>query len=127
MRLKEQEDLPDEIEKLFSHILSAHRIWIGRIKADPVLPPVWDRLDFHSWEEINIDLYNRTTDLLKSTALDKMITYKNTRQQLFENTFSDILYHLINHSTLHRAQVAILMRQHQMLPPQSDFIVYLRR
>ena len=127
IRLKEQDDLPEDIHKLMSHLLSAHQIWLGRIAGRGSLPSVWGDIDLSNWEGVNIELYNETTDLVKSNDLTKVIAYKNSKGELFETPLGEILYHIINHSTHHRAQVALLMRQNQMLPPQSDFIIYLRK
>lgn len=127
LRLKEQAELPEEIENMVSHILSAHQIWIERIAGRGSLPSVWESMEVSNWEGINIEVYNETTDLVKSNTLDKVISYKNTKGELYETSIGEILYHVINHSTHHRAQVALLMRQNRILPPVSDFIFYLRR
>lgn len=126
-RLKDQPELPEEVTRLFSHILAAHRIWISRIANKPDAPGVWDEIPAEEWEKLNIALYNDTTDVLKSVELDKSITYKNSKGSLYENSVEDLLYHLINHSTHHRSQVALLMRKNEILPPASDYIFYLRR
>ncbi len=127
IRLKEQDDIPEEISKQVSHLLSAHRIWLNRIAGRGALPSVWETIDQESWEGINIELYSETCDVVKSTDLEKVISYKNSRGEFFQNPLEELLHHIINHSTHHRAQVALLMRQQQMLPPQSDYIFYLRR
>ncbi len=126
VRLHEQENLPADIVKQFSHLLSAHQIWLGRIGGKGQLPSVWDDISVQNWEGINIELYNETCDIVKSNPLEKIFSYKNSKGQRFENQIGDILFHLVNHSTHHRAQVALLMRQHQILPPQSDLVFWLR-
>jgi uncharacterized damage-inducible protein DinB len=126
-RLKEQQNLSLEIINQMSHIFSAHRTWLERINGRGTLPSLWKTIEQNNWEGINIELYNESCDVVKSTALDHHIRYKNSEGVLFEQPLEDILYHLINHSTHHRAQVAYLMRQHQILPPKSDYIYYLRQ
>ncbi len=127
VRLQEQDDIPEEISKQLSHLLSAHRIWLNRIAGRGAVPSVWESIDQQSWEGVNIELYSETCDLVKSNDLQKVISYKNSKGELFQNPLEELLYHIINHSAHHRAQVALLMRQHQILPPQSDYIFYLRR
>lgn len=127
VRLQEQDDMPEEISKQISHLLSAHRIWLNRIADHATLPSVWEAINQESWEGINIELYSETCDLVKSNDLQKIISYKNSKGEFFQDSLEELLHHIINHSTHHRAQVALLMRQHQMLPPQSDYIIYLRR
>lgn len=126
MRLKDQPNLPSKISDLMSHILSAHRIWLGRIAGRGSLPSAWDNVDQESWEGINIEVYNETTDLVKSNKLDQKISYSNSKGEHFSNELRGILYHIINHSTHHRAQIALLMRQNEILPPATDLIFYLR-
>ncbi|MGB0176860.1 MAG: DinB family protein [Owenweeksia sp.] len=127
LRLKEQDDLPESISKQVSHLLSAHRIWLYRVNGRGTLPSVWGDVEINSWEGINIELYNETTDLVKSNSLDQVISYSNSRGEPYENPLREILQHLLNHSTHHRAQIALLMRQNQILPPVSDYIYYLRQ
>lgn len=127
IRLKDHDSLPTKIESLMSHILSAHRIWLGRIAGRGSLPSAWDKVERQAWEEINIELYNETTDLVKSTRAEKKISYHNSKGEHFTNELQGILYHIVNHSTHHRAQVALLMRESGILPPGSDLIVYLRQ
>lgn len=127
IRLKESNEPPLEIQKQFSHLLSAHQIWLGRIAGRGALPSVWDKIELENWEGINIELYNETTDIIKSNDLGIVVKYKNSKGEFFENPLGDLIYHIINHSTHHRAQIALLMRKNHILPPQSDFIFYLRR
>ena len=126
-RLVSQADIPANITRQISHLLSAHRIWLDRVGGRGSLPSVWPVIEPDNWEGINIELYNETSDLLKSIDLKSIISYYNSTGDPYHNTLEEILHHLLNHSTHHRAQVVLLMRQHQMLPPQTDYILYLRK
>jgi uncharacterized damage-inducible protein DinB len=44
----------------------------------------------------------------------------------FANTIKDIVVHVINHSTYHRAQIAQLVKQSGGEPAKTDYIVYQR-
>lgn len=126
-RLKEQTALHPEITKQISHLFSAHRTWLNRIDGRGTLPSLWDGIDQSNWEGINIELYNESCDIVKSNALSQTIRFKNRSGILYEQSLSDTFHHIVNHSTHHRAQVAYLMRQEQILPPKSDYIYYLRQ
>ncbi len=126
VRIQEQMDIPEEISKQTSHLLAAHRVWLQRINGRGTLPSIWDEIVPQSWEGINIELYNESCDLLKSKQLDEIISFKNSSGDLYEHTLGDVMHHIINHSTHHRSQIALLMRNHQILPPKSDYIFYLR-
>ncbi len=125
-RLQDQPDLNLQIDKLMSHVLSAHRVWLQRISGRGSRPSAWDMVDSQSWESINLELYHETSHLVKSSDLLQKITYQNSQGTVYENSVEEIIYHLINHSTHHRAQIAVLMRQSEILPPVSDYIFYLR-
>lgn len=44
---------------------------------------------------------------------------------LCEYTLSELIHHLLNHSTYHRGQVALLLRQLGQRPPSTDFRLFL--
>ena len=57
---------------------------------------------------------------------DKRIAYENSEGKQFINTFKDILFHVINHSTYHRGQIALEFRNNTIEPLASDYILYKR-
>lgn len=126
-RITANEPIPHEIQKQLSHLLSAHQIWLGRINGRGSLPSIWESIDPATWEGVNIELYNESTDLVKSISLGKTFSYKTSHGILFQNSLEDLLTHVVHHSCHHRAQIALLMRQNNILPPQSDYIYYLRK
>lgn len=113
-----------------SHILNAHQIWINRVQAEGEPYGVWQEHPSKNWSSINQDLFDRTSKYLKSSqpelSLNRKVKYQNTKGMAFENTLQDIYFHIINHSTHHRAQIALLLRQNGIAPPVSDYIFYKR-
>ena len=116
-----------EAELLFSHILNAQHIWISRILNKP---HVFDRFDRHNVKEFRaLQLENETQllHILNGFNPDQIITYFNIKdKQKFESRLSDILFHIVNHSTYHRGQVATQFRLNQIDPPITDY-VFLKR
>jgi len=53
-------------------------------------------------------------------SLEKMLPFRTTRLSL-----AHLMQHLANHSTYHRGQVALMMRQLDAAPPATDFHVFL--
>ena len=125
-RARSADPIPDLIQKQLSHLLTAHQIWNARISGRDHMRSVWENVDNESWEGINIELYHESSDLIKSLSLGKIISYQNLHGNSNRNTLEDILYQLLLHSSHHRAQIAMLMRQNDVLPPESDYIFYLR-
>ena len=45
----------------------------------------------------------------------------------FLDNLTDILTHLVNHSTYHRGQITQLLRRPGMTPPGTDYILFARQ
>lgn len=112
---------------LYSHILNAHHTWIARIHANPATYGIWQT---HAWPELaTLDQANhqQTTVLLQEPhRLDDRIAYTNSSGQSFTNSLQDILWHIVNHSTYHRGQIAAALRALGYDPPATDYIFYRR-
>jgi uncharacterized damage-inducible protein DinB len=111
---------------LFGHILNAHQIWNNRIEHRHAAFEVWQRHDLDSCQPINNENYAHTSDILRTLDLNAAIEY--TRQgKKYHKTVSEILFHMINHSTYHRAQIATEFRQSGLTPLSSDFILFEKK
>lgn len=121
---------PDRISekaaKLFNHILNAHQIWNNRI--DPKQPAfgVWELHNLHDLKIIDQTNYGHTLQLLGNFDLARTLSYSNSKGQAFHNTVQDILFHVVNHSTYHRGQIATELKQQGLEPLSTDYIFYKR-
>ncbi len=107
--------------KLFSHILNAHEIWNSRIQGKTTTYGVWDihnPIDFENIIELN---QKATNAIVEKLPLDKLIKYSKGKGQ---KKVSDILFHIINHSTYHRGQIAMDFRENGIEPTATDYIHY---
>jgi len=71
------------------------------------------------WAEVEkeqTDFVNRVTN----ESLEKMLPFRTAQARL-----AHLMQHLANHSTYHRGQVALMMRQLDAEPPATDFHVFL--
>jgi uncharacterized damage-inducible protein DinB len=71
------------------------------------------------WTEIEkaqAEFVNRVTN----ESLEKMLPFRTTQARL-----AHLMQHLANHSTYHRGQIALMMRQLDAEPPTTDFHVFL--
>lgn len=118
---------PDKISEksvlLYSHILNAHRIWNNRI--DPKQPAfgVWEIHLIQSFKDIDKINYEHSLLILDTFDLNDIISYKNAKGR---NSIRDILFHIVNHSTYHRGQIASEFKQNGINPLVTDFIFYKR-
>jgi len=117
---------PEKSVKLFNHILNAHQIWNSRIMRDQEPFGVWD---IHPPEELKgIDHTNYTNSIriLEQPDLNNIVKYTTSKGDSFSNSVQDILFHIINHSTYHRGQIAMEFRQNGVEPLATDYIFYKR-
>lgn len=110
---------------LFSHILNAHHIWNHRIKGVSPQTGVWDVHPANSFIAMDDDNTKTSLDILQQPDLNLVINYV-ARGSAYQNTIRDILFHIINHSTYHRAQIATEFRRIGLEPLPTDYIIYKR-
>jgi uncharacterized damage-inducible protein DinB len=119
------------------HIIGGEWSWLTYWKqpshSPAFLADLWDRHDalFSAdafpnlaavrlkWAEVekeSADFVNSVTE----EALEKMLPFRTTQLSL-----AYLMQHLVNHSTYHRGQVAVMMRQLDAKPLPTDFHVFL--
>lgn len=130
--LIEDKDIKDgHIIKLFSHLLSAKIIWHHRIKDLPTSPfPLWEIYKIREIKSMIEDSNTIWKTYLEkehpSGIYEEMIFYKNMKGDKCESVVRQILAHVVNHGTYHRAQIASRMRDLGIDPPNTDFITFSR-
>lgn len=122
--LKQEDHLSDYIRKSMSHIINVHHIWISRIAGMDVESHSWDQLPAMHWEQLSQDNYNRTVAYLEELELTEKINYHDEQGIELSKDVTDILYHILNHSNYHRAQISRELRTLELHPPSFNFIAY---
>ncbi len=124
------EPIPEKCLLLFSHIIAAQDVWCERLAGSHDWNiQIWD---VYSYQECTLLSSQSTQEWLKLVRklkqkdFDKLIKYKNSKGNSSETPVRDILAHVINHSTYHRAQISQLLKQNNVEPPITDFIFYSR-
>ncbi|MBK1439748.1 damage-inducible protein DinB [Parapedobacter sp. ISTM3] len=107
---------------LFSHMLNAHHIWNHRILNQPTRHSVWEKHPSNILAVLDRRNYDQTLTILETSIVGDEVNYKTSKGIPFTNTVGDVLFHIINHSTYHRGQIALLFRQNGMEPLQTDYI-----
>ena len=119
------------------HIIGGEWGWLNYWKepshSAAFLADLWDRHDALfkpsafpdvdavrlKWAEIEKE-QNAFVNRLTDEALRKMLPCRKT-----EVSLAHLMQHLANHSTYHRSQVAVMMRQLGAKPAATDFHVFL--
>jgi uncharacterized damage-inducible protein DinB len=115
---------------LFGHLVATELLWLGRVESsEDVAVPVWGTREPSKLRALLGQARSKWKALLDSLAPSdcwRVVTYRNTTGQTYENTLIQIIAHVLNHSTHHRAQVLAVLRDLELEPPGLDYIVYLR-
>ena len=116
--------------QLMAHMLAAQQIWLNRCKSLPAtgvaLWPDWKAETFEQIINDNHRSWINFLDYLDPDDFDKIISYKSLKGDSFENKLRDILAHVINHGTHHRAQAGQHLKLAGVDLPITDYIFYLR-
>ncbi|MEW2920824.1 DinB family protein [Muricauda sp. ANG21] len=122
-----QKEISENCTRLFSHILNTHHIWNQRILGNSSEYSVWQEHPFAHWEDIHYDNQRSSFEIITNASdLHKRVEYENSEGRTFANELQDILFHVVNHSTHHRAQILKDYRDSGIAPEPLDYIFYKR-
>jgi uncharacterized damage-inducible protein DinB len=120
------------IRNIVVHIMSANRNWMARLKAAEITPRLVYE-DFISlsqtktkWNELRKELLDYL-NFLTQEQLEETVSWELPARGLKSaNSRWEILLHLANHATDHRAQILALLHQHfHVRTVEQDMIIYL--
>ena len=118
----------EKILNLMGHIVAAQFLWLHRIKGLP--PPelkLWGTYTLSQLLDLADKAGKQWLEFVEATDdFDRQLTYKNYVGDPYTNNVEMIMVHLVNHSSYHRAQIAMLLRQKGLDPINTDFITYDR-
>lgn len=121
------ENVPENCKRLFSHILNAHHIWNHRLLGIPNTYGVWEMHAIDKWEDIHYENQRASFEIISNTDnFEKRVGYENSQGRSFANETKDILFHIINHSTHHRGQIMMELRNAGVVPEPLDYVHYKR-
>ena len=119
--------LPESCITLFSHIVNAQKIWACRINGLVPNVAVWQVNDLETCSVLLEESANALSKVEYLETTDSpVIKYKISTGDDYETSVHDILLHVFNHGTYHRAQIAKEMKQHNIKPVNTDYIQFVR-
>ena len=118
----------EKILNIMGHIVAAQFLWLHRIKG---LPPakvkLWGEYSLPQVTTMAEEVGKLWLEFVESTDnFNRELTYNNYLGEPYINNVEMIMIHLVNHSSYHRAQIALLLRQKGHEPINTDFITYDR-
>ena len=111
--------------------MGAQWVWLERLqeRTPTALPPVntYENLTKLriAWALVRQDLLAYINNLSESDV-EHPFEYRNFRGDLFRDSPGPVLQHLANHGSYHRGQVATMLRQLDIKPPNIDLIAFHR-
>ena len=114
------------------HILGAETIWWQRLQDEP--QTAWQLKDagLSTSDVMNgivrqDKLWVQWVNGLNDEQLEKLVVYKNSKKEYFEQPLWQILLHIFNHGTYHRGQLVTMLRQLGITAlPATDYVHWVR-
>jgi uncharacterized damage-inducible protein DinB len=117
--------------RVIAHILITKQEYFDRLAGK-------DSTGFDFWPDIDLggcraltdrtsESYRKLLEALNETGLDRIAKYKTSEGLSYENTYRELLTHVLTHSSVHRGNVVLKMREERLEPPKIDYIIYLRQ
>jgi len=101
-----------------------HHIWISRLQGITPESEEWDLLPQHFWERLSEENFRQTSNYLEQFDQEEKIHYHSSEGVRMQKQVVDVLYHILQHSQYHRAQIARELRILGVDVPSMQFIQY---
>ncbi len=126
--LERQHVIDEKILSIMGHIVAAQFLWLHRIKG---LPPakvkLWGEYTLPQLITMEEEAGKLWLEFVEGTEdFNRDLDYINYVGEPYITNVEMIMIHLVNHSSYHRAQIALLLRQKGFEPINTDFITYDR-
>jgi len=124
-------DNPEKPVQLLAHLLGSQQVWLKRCRKDPGnYGPIWPDWKAEQLDEIieqNHKDWIAFINSLSDEDFESKLTYQNSKGDTFTDDLTDILAHVINHGTHHRAQAGQQLKFAGVDKlPITDYIFYIR-
>ncbi|CAN5637424.1 hypothetical protein BH24ACI2_BH24ACI2_14810 [soil metagenome] len=117
-------------QKILSHILITESEYFERLYGkDSTGFEFWQKLSLEDCEKLaqeNAENYEHLLQRFNDEGLGQIAEYKTSKGAAHQNSFREMLTHVLFHSMNHRGQVNLTMRDDGFAPPATDYIIYLR-
>ena len=115
---------------ILAHLLITEKEYFERLYGK-------DSTGFDFWRDLSLaecaDLagetaasYDRLLKRFDEEGLNLRALYKTSKGAAHENTYRELLSHVLLHSATHRGNIILQMREEEIAPPTIDYIIYLR-
>ncbi|BDD12693.1 hypothetical protein FUAX_51250 (plasmid) [Fulvitalea axinellae] len=124
--VEQGETVPHRSLDLMSHILASHDTWNTRVLEYETYQPIWESMPLDRFSPVQWNNYDTSIKIIEANELDQRVAYKNSQGNEYGNTLADILFHIVNHSSYHRGQIAADFKRNNLAPASVEYICYKR-
>lgn len=127
----QQAQFPPQAVRWIAHVAGAQKVWLYRCTHQSITQAIWPDWDLATTQQElqnTAPAWQHFLDSLDDAVFEStIIEYQNSQGASFQNRLSDILAHIINHGTHHRAQIGQAVKNNGISQlPITDYIFYLR-
>lgn len=124
-------DAPSEkCRQILAHLLNTEGEYYERLYGK-------DSFGFDFWQDLNLEecgalarenaeRFEKLLQKFDDEGLDLKTSYRTSEGVWYENTFRELLTHVLFHSSIHRGNIILKLREEDFAPPKIDYIIYLR-
>lgn len=125
-----KDDYAEKAHRILAHLLITEREYFERLYGK-------DSKGFDFWPELSLEecgalaretaeRYEKLLRRFEDEGLDHRARYRTSEGVWCENTFREMLTHVLFHSSIHRGNIVLALREAGFTPPPIDYIIYLR-
>jgi uncharacterized damage-inducible protein DinB len=120
----------DKAREILAHILITKQEYFERLYNK-------DSTGFDFWPDLSLEecsalarstaeSYERLLKEFDDEGLGLTAKYKTSEGVPQSNTYREMLTHVLFHSSIHRGNIILTLRESGLEPPKIDYIIYLR-
>lgn len=125
-----KESYSEKSHKILAHLLITEQEYFERLYGK-------DSKGFDFWQDLSLkecgalaretaERYEKLLRKFDEEGLNLAANYRTSEGDWKENTFRELLTHILFHSSVHRGNIILKLRQENFAPPKIDYIIYLR-
>jgi len=115
---------------ILAHLLTTESEYFARLYGkDSTGFDFWPALSLDECGDLARESAERYEKLLRrfdEEGLDIMTRYRTSAGESRQNDFREMLTHVVIHSSIHRGNIILKLREEGFEPPKIDYIIYLR-
>ena len=120
----------EKARKILAHLLITEKEYFERLYGkDSTGFDFWQDLSLEDCGDLakeNAENYERILQRFDDEGIGQTANYKTSEGVAHRNTFRELLTHVLFHSSIHRGNIILKMREENFAPPKIDYIIYLR-